>query len=162
MESLIVMAGREEMKILESLPSFFNSQPILITGVGAINIIRLLSSLPKDTHLINIGYAGAKNIKIGTLVEVTEVKLNHPAIQYPEPELPLMPVQSVLEKSSLSLLKVPCYSSTDFVSHSEYDHCVFDMELAYIAALGFPTTSIKMVSDNLSHEQYTAYAQPID
>ena len=38
---------------------------------------------------------------------------------------------------------------------SDYKDCVFDMELAYIAALGFKHLhSLKYVSDNLSLHKY--------
>ena len=50
---------------------------------------------------------------------------------------------------------VECYTSTDFVISSNIDKpCVFDMELAAIASLFRNTKSIKVVSDNLSIEEY--------
>ena len=48
-----------------------------------------------------------------------------------------------------------CYTNTDFVLASDYKDCVFDMELAFIAALGFKNLhSLKYVSDNLSLHAY--------
>ena len=42
---------------------------------------------------------------------------------------------------------------------SDYQDCVFDMELAYIAALGFEQLySLKIVSDNLSLHDYREVA----
>ena len=56
-----------------------------------------------------------------------------------------------------------CYSNTDFVLQSDYRDCVFDMELAYIAALGFENLySIKIVSDNLSLHTYREVAAGVD
>ena len=48
-----------------------------------------------------------------------------------------------------------CYTNTDFVLQSNYKDCVFDMELAFIASLGFKNLqSLKYVSDNLSLHAY--------
>jgi hypothetical protein len=51
---------------------------------------------------------------------------------------------------------VPCYTSNDFVLQTNIkEPVVFDMELAYILALGFKNVeSIKIVSDNLSLKEY--------
>ena len=131
--------------------------PVIVTGVGAINIIRSLQDLPRDAQLLNIGYAGSANFDIGTLVEVTEVRLNHPNVTYPEPALPLTSISDALSTFDfrLSTKKSPCYTNCDFVLASDYKDCVFDMELAFIAALGFKSVSaIKIVSDNLSLHAY--------
>ena len=65
--------------------------PVIVTGVGAINIIQALSELPREAAILNIGFAGSANFDIGTVVEVTEVRLNHPNVTYPEPTLMLKP-----------------------------------------------------------------------
>lgn len=51
---------------------------------------------------------------------------------------------------------IKCYTSNDFVLNTDIkEPCVFDMELAYIMALGFKRVkSIKIVSDNLSIKEY--------
>ena len=124
---------------------------IIFTGVGAINVIRALQTLPRDAELLNIGYAGSANFDIGTWVEVTEVRLNHPNVTYPEPELKLQ----ITNHKSLMVKQAICYSNCDFVLQSDYKDSVFDMELAYIAALGFKHLhSLKYVSDNLSLHAY--------
>jgi len=130
--------------------------PVIVTGVGAINIIRSLQDLPRDAQLLNIGYAGSANFDIGTLVEVTEVRLNHPNVTYPEPALPLTPLHEISTfHFQLSTINSPCFSNCDFVLASDYKDCVFDMELAFIAALGFKSlSSLKIVSDNLSLHAY--------
>ena len=81
--------------------------PVIVTGVGAINIIQALSELPREAAILNIGFAGSANFDIGTVVEVTEVRLNHPNVTYPEPTLMLKPFDDGLwpiartEKSDL-------------------------------------------------------------
>lgn len=127
--------------------------PIIVTGVGAINIIQALSELPREASILNIGYAGSANFDIGTVVEVTEVRLNHPNVTYPEPKLELTPFDDGLWP--IAQQKAVCYTNCDFVMQSDYKDCVFDMELAFIAALGFASVSaLKVVSDNLSLHDY--------
>ena len=73
---------------------------LVITGVGAINVIRALQTLPKDGHYINIGYAGSANFEIGTIVAVTQSRLNHPNANYEEPiftlKQPIFPLSKPL------------------------------------------------------------------
>lgn len=127
--------------------------PVIVTGVGAINIIQALSEVPREASLLNIGYAGSANFDIGTVVEVTEVRLNHPNVTYPEPKLELTPFDDGLWP--IAQQKAVCYSNCDFVMQSDYKDCVFDMELAFIASLGFASVSaLKIVSDNLSLHDY--------
>lgn len=132
---------------------------IVVTGVGAINVMRTLRDLPRDAKIINIGYAGSANYEIGSVVSVTEVRLNHPCVTYLEPELHLQTVPAEYLKSPETCLHSVCYSNTDFVLQSDYTDCVFDMELAYMAALGFENlSSLKIVSDNLSLHTYREVA----
>lgn len=127
--------------------------PIIVTGVGAINVIQALSEVPREASLLNIGYAGSANFNIGTVVEVTEVRLNHPNVTYPEPKIELTPFDDGLWP--IADRKAVCYTNCDFVMQSDYQDCVFDMELAFIASLGFASVSaLKVVSDNLSLHAY--------
>lgn len=136
---------------------------VLVTGVGALNVMRALRDIPRDANLINIGYAGSANFDIGSVVQVTHARLNHPAVQYPEPELPLQSVPVAYLREPDTCLSAICYSNTDFVLQSDYRDCVFDMELAFIAGLGFDTlSSIKIVSDNLSLHTYREVAAGVD
>jgi len=131
---------------------------LLYTGVGAINIIRSLQDLDREAELYNIGYAGSANFDLGTWVEVTEVRLNHPAVSYEEPELKL----SVFSNQYSAVRQAICYTNCDFVLASDYKDCVFDMELAFIAALGFKHLhSLKYVSDNLSLHAYHELTQGV-
>lgn len=142
MKSLIVVATDEEEKLAKQR---FKRHKIIKTGVGALNVIQTLRKIPKWRKIINFGYVGSNNIPIGTEVKVRWCKLYHPCVEY---------------KESIFVLGVhegvPCYTSNDFVLETPINQpSVFDMELAYICALGFKNVkSIKMVSDNLSLKQY--------
>lgn len=149
---IIVIAEEGERKLIEDYLEAGDT-PVVVTGVGAINIIRALQELPRNEHIVNIGYAGSANFSVGSLVEVTDACLNHPCVTYPEPELPIEPCPLPLKRQPD--YRARCYSNTDFVLQSDYKDCVFDMELAYIAALGFKkVTALKHVSDNLSLHAY--------
>lgn len=155
MAKFIVMAEDGERVLLdkarEQLGLDLSGVPVIFTGVGAINIIRSLQDIDREAELINIGYAGSANFDLGTWVEVTEVRLNHPNVTYPEPELKLSAFSHQLSAARQAI----CYSNCDFVLASDYKDCVFDMELAFIAALGFKNLhSFKYVSDNLSLHAY--------
>ncbi len=132
---------------------------IVVTGVGAINVMHTLRELPRDAEIINIGYAGSANYAIGSAVRVREARLNHPCVDYPEPKLVLKMLPDTYLQDATKCLESVCYSNTDFVLQSDYRDCVFDMELAYIAALGFEQLySLKIVSDNLSLHDYREVA----
>ena len=149
----IIMAEEGEHVLLdkarETLGLDLSDATLIYTGVGAINIIRSLQDLDRDAELYNIGYAGSANFELDSWVEVTEVRLNHPTVSYKEPELK---VESLKLKGAIQAI---CYSNCDFVLASDYKDCVFDMELAFIASLGFRHLhSLKYVSDNLSLHAY--------
>ena len=134
---LIVVATPEEISLVK------NRKNILITGVGALNVINALRDVPRDTSIFNIGYAGSNVLKVGSEVSVGRVRLYHPNVNYTEQEFELFG-------------NVPCFTSTDFVLDTDIkEPCVFDMELAFILALGFRNvTARKVVSDNLSLKEY--------
>ena len=153
MAKYIIMAEEGEQKLLaevkEKLGLDLSDAELIYTGVGAINIIQHLQDLDREAEVYNIGYAGSANFDLGTWVEVTEVRLNHPNVTYAEPELK---VDSLKLKGATQAV---CYTNCDFVLASDYTDCVFDMELAFIAALGFKNLhALKYVSDNLSLHSY--------
>jgi hypothetical protein len=155
MAKYIFMAEEGEHVLLdqvrEQLGLDLSDATLVYTGVGAINIIRSLQDLDREAEVYNIGYAGSANFDLGSWVEVTEVRLNHPNVTYPEPELKLEPIGLGHQQVKQAV----CYSNCDFVLVSDYKDCVFDMELAFIAALGFKHLhSLKHVSDNLSLHAY--------
>ena len=160
MAKYILMAEEGEHELIDkayaSLGLDLRDTPIIYTGVGAINIIRSLASLDREAEVYNIGYAGSANFEIGTWAEVSEVRLNHPNVTYAEPKLMLIDetlgAELPLEHETR---RAVCYTNCDFVLASDYKDCVFDMELAFIAALGFKHLhSLKYVSDNLSLHSY--------
>ena len=134
---MIVIAMEEERK------KFGPDEEVLVTGVGAVNILNTLKDVPRDTPILNIGYAGSNCIPIGTRVRVGKVELYHPHYAYEEPVFRLDG-------------DVPCYTSCDFVVETDIkEPCVFDMELAFILAMGFTNVSAeKIVSDSLSKEEF--------
>ena len=155
MAKYIIMAEEGEYGLIaqvkEKLGLDLADAEIIYTGVGAINIIRTLQNLDREAELYNIGYAGSANFDLGTWVEVTEVRLNHPAVSYEEPELKIQNSKFKIQNCRQAI----CYTNCDFVLASDYKDCVFDMELAFIAALGFKNLhSLKYVSDNLSLHAY--------
>ena len=155
MAKYIIMAEEGEYGLIaqvkEKLGLDLADAEIIYTGVGAINIIRSLQNLDREAELYNIGYAGSANFDLGTWVEVTEVRLNHPNVTYPEPTLEIQNSKLKIQNCRQAI----CYTNCDFVLASDYKDCVFDMELAFIAALGFKNLhSFKHVSDNLSLHAY--------
>ena len=153
MKKYILLAEEGERSLLdkarEALGLQIEGAEVILTGVGAINVIRALQDLDREAEVLNIGYAGSANFDIGTWAEVTEVRLNHPNVKYPEPALHLESGSWPSAKQAI------CYTNCDFVLQSDYKDCVFDMELAFIAALGFKHVhSLKYVSDNLSLHAY--------
>lgn len=139
---MIVVATDEEYKLAKKR---FKGHLIIKTGVGGINVVRKLKRLPKWLKITNFGYVGSNVLPIGTEIRVGESRLYHPNVIYNEQEY-------TLDKEST----IKCFTSNDFVLETNIKKpCVFDMELAYICALGFKRVeSIKIVSDNLSLKQY--------
>lgn len=139
---IVVVATDEEYKLARKR---FKHKIIIKTGVGGVNVIRKLRKIPKWIKIINFGYVGSNNIPIGTEIIVGECRLYHPNVIYNE-------IEYMLDKEST----IKCFTSNDFVLKTDLKKpCVFDMELAYICALGFKNIkSIKIVSDNLSLNEY--------
>lgn len=161
MAKYVIMAEEGERSLLDKAcvqtGLDLGDAQVIFTGVGAINVIRSLQHLDREAEVYNVGYAGSANFDIGTWVEVTEVRLNHPNVTYAEPELKVEDLKLKGTKQAV------CYSNCDFVLASDYKDCVFDMELAYIAALGFKHLhSLKYVSDNLSLHAYHEHTHGVE
>lgn len=145
---LVVIAEKEELKLVKELG--YGDEPILITGVGAINVLNALKNIPKNEHIINIGYAGSNNLNIGTRVAVSVAKTLHEKANFTEQSKCCY----VKTKNDFDVV-APCYTSTDFVTKTKIkEDCVFDMELAFICSLFDNVWAIKVVSDNLNKKQY--------
>lgn len=138
-KELIVIATENERELLPLLK--LEGRDVLVVGVGGTNVIKALQDISRDTPIINVGYAGSLNIPINSVVKIGECRLHHVNADYDEPIYNLGG-------------DVACYSGCDFVTKSNIPDCVFDMELAFICAMGFQVQSIKVVSDNLNYEQY--------
>ena len=162
---MIVIATPKELELVDKIlgDQAYHYYPILVTGVGGTNVVEKLRDIPRDTPIINIGYAGSSNTKIGTIVEVSQCSIYHPNVEYNESVFRL-PKGAFDDKvlDALSQKRMTCYTSNDFVLETKQHDCVFDMELAFICALGFENLrSIKMVSDNLSIDQYETVEEKI-
>jgi hypothetical protein len=155
MKKLVVIAEPEEMKLVKELG--YDKYPVLITGVGALNVIDAVKDLPKNMTLINIGYAGSKDLEPGEFYAVNMVSLYHPNVSYDEKTYNMgwIPWCYDEDEDEEPFKAVKCLTGTDFVLKSDVNGCVFDMELAYIAALGFENlVAFKYVSDNLDLQEY--------
>lgn len=145
---LIVIAEKEELKLVDELG--YKDYPVLITGVGGVNVIRALKSFPRDTEILNIGYAGSNNLPVGTKVVVGSCNTYNEIAKFYEKT----PAIDLIEETKI-FVRCPCYTSTDFVTHTnKKETCVFDMELAFICALFDNVSAIKVVSDNLDIKEY--------
>lgn len=115
----------------------------VVTGVGYGNVYRALADIPRDTPIINIGYAGSNVIEKGKVCIIGECRHYHPNVDFKEPSF-------TLDGGFV------CYTSDDFVTHTDIkEPVVFDMELYAILAMGFTNVqAIKIISDNLSTEEY--------
>lgn len=166
MKGYILIAEEQELKLIEDLGLNADEWQVVITGVGALNIMQSTRSIPKDALVVNIGYAGSSNFEIGSWVDVIEARLHHPKVTYPEPtkllnvrakEVGVTP--SIADKMHQAI----CYSGVDFVTESIFRDCAFDMEVAFISGMGFTRLcSIKYVSDNLDIHTYREVGAGVD
>ena len=141
----LVVATSDELNIPQAKEAA-RDRVVIVTGVGGTNTIRALRDLPKDADILNIGYCGSWHHAIGTSLRIGMCRTFHKNCTFVEPTF------------HLDGGCVLCLTAGDFVKDSEIPKdAVVDMELAYIAALGFTNlSSIKVVSDNLNYEQYEA------
>ncbi len=166
MKGYILIAEEQELKLIDDLGLCKDDWQVVITGVGAINIMRATRSIPKDALVVNIGYAGSSNFEIGSWVDVTEARLHHPKVTYPEPALSLsVRAQEIGAPPAIAekMHRAVCYSGVDFVTESIFRDCAFDMEVCFIAAMGFTRLcSLKYVSDNLDLHTYREVGAGVD
>ena len=140
---VVVIATPNEIELVKKLG--YENEPIIITGVGGVNVIKALKHLPKDTKILNIGYAGSNKLPVGFIANIGYSRLYHENVDFDETIINL----------NEDDINFDCYTSTDFVTKTKIDGaCVFDMELAFICAMFDNVKSIKVVSDNLSLKEY--------
>ncbi|MCQ2073929.1 MAG: hypothetical protein MJY77_01920 [Bacteroidaceae bacterium] len=147
-ESRLVIIAPDETEYWKCC-EYFPDIECICTGIGAGNIIRACSGLPKGTRIINIGYAGSNNLDIG------DVRLVSDSYRYMEGQVVFTDYANPYHLSDDG---IPCYTGNSFVTESDMTEPVlFDMELNYIAAFtpGLELVgSIKIVSNNLCMEEY--------
>ena len=156
----------QELKLQKVTETIFrkNNISLLISGIGkqktAINLTKYLCENIKPDLIVNIGYAGSTDIKIGTWVNITKsynYEWNIPGeerytiIGYDREKI------STLDNANIKIL--PCYSAECFVTNTDIkEDVVFDMELHSIYMIcckyDIELISLKKVSDNLSLENY--------
>lgn len=142
---------------------------LLITGIGkqqtAINLTQYLENnkeIIPDT-IINIGYVGSTNTKIGAWVSVDKIynyEWNIPGEQRYSIDgfKDNNGIIKVIKNKQVKVL--PCYSAESFVTSTDIkDDVIFDMELhsIYLVCQMYnikELISLKKVSDNLSLEDY--------
>lgn len=158
----------EELKLNKITENQYSRDNItlIITGVGkqqtAIGLVSYLENNKenKPDIIINMGYVGSTNSKIGQWVNVNKsynYEWNIPGeerytiIGYDREKI------STLDNANIKIL--PCYSAECFVTSTDIkEDVVFDMELHSIYMIcckyDIELISLKKVSDNLSLENY--------
>ena len=137
---------------------------LLITGIGkqktAINLTQYLCANINPDLIINIGYVGSTDLKIGSWVNVTKSynyewyipgEEQYSMLDYGNKDLNII--------NDAELTKCECYSAESFVTKTQLEgHIVFDMELHSIALIcdmkNIELIALKKVSDNLSLDKY--------
>ena len=135
---------------------------LIITGIGkqktAIGLTKYLCENDKPDLIINIGYAGSVNCKIGSFVSINKsynLEWDIPGEQkYSMDDLGGQELVTIDELENL-----PCYSAECFVNNSDIkENVIFDMELHSVSLLAdlynIPLASLKKISDNLSMDDY--------
>ncbi len=162
-----------------------NNISLLITGIGkqqtAINLTQYLENNKENfpDEIINVGYVGSTNTKIGTWVNVNKIynyEWNIPGEQRysiegfkdfedSKTDGNLQESKSIIKvlencKNDSKVKILPCYSAECFVTSTDLKKdCVFDMELhsIYLVCQMYnikELISLKKVSDNLSLKDY--------
>ena len=135
---------------------------LIITGIGkqktAIGLTKYLCENDKPDLIINIGYAGSVNCKIGSFVSINKsynLEWDIPGEQkYSMDDLGRQDLITIDELENL-----PCYSAECFVNSIDIkENVIFDMELHSVSLLAdlynIPLVSLKKISDNLSMDDY--------
>lgn len=135
---------------------------LIITGIGkqktAIGLTKYLCENDKPDLIINIGYAGSVNCKIGSFVSISKsynLEWDIPGEQ--KYSMDNLGGQNLVTIDELE--KLPCYSAECFVNSTDIkENVIFDMELHSVSLLAdlynIPLVSLKKVSDNLSMDDY--------
>lgn len=170
---LIVCAMKKESKkIVEKLnldqinDELFKKENItlLLSGIGkqraAISLTRYLCENTKPDLVINVGYAGSTDIKVGSWVNITK-SYNYEWYIPGEEKYSFTDLgnKELVLLDNINIQKVECYSSESFVTETNLEgHIAFDMELHSVVVVcdmfEIPVMSLKKISDNLSLNDY--------
>lgn len=135
---------------------------LIITGIGkqrtAISLTKYLENNEKPDVIINVGYAGSTDAKIGTWVNVNN-SFNYEWQILDEEKYSLKGLDSKILRDREKIVNMPCYSAESFVTRTDINESVlFDMELHSIYIIcqmyGICLISLKKVSDNLCLDEY--------
>ena len=150
MKTYIVIATEKERCLINELVDWKTIQKakVIVTGVGGLNVVEKLKKISRRSRIINVGFVGSNNLEPGTNVVVGRSSLYHPNVRF---ESPIYDLDTLGKEHSYS-----CFTTNDFVLFTKVKATVvFDMELAFICALGFKNiVSLKRVSDTLDYKQY--------
>lgn len=137
----LVIATPDEKKLIKDYQAY---DEVIVTGVGYGNVFQALKDIPRDSEIVNVGYAGSNELPKGSRCIVGRSMSYHPNCEYEEKTY-------MLHEGG-----VDCYSSSDFVTENTIDvPAVFDMELYAIMSMGFENVwSMKVVSDQLDYDEY--------
>ena len=152
METYVVIAQPKEIELVKRFG--LTDYPIIITGVGGMNVISALKELPRDSRIFNVGYCGTNDYEIGDVCEIGFVHTFNENCLVDEWDYELEAPKDTIFRSYDIKRGVECYTSTDFVTSARNTFGVFDMELAFIRAMFDNVTAIKVVSDKLNYEEY--------
>lgn len=144
MKIKILVATVDEMKSLVPVKYYENT---IITGIGIINVLKTIREcISPDDIVINIGFAGSRGIKVGTVCQVGVCK----AYQESSIEQGHNYFNTIDYYPTYHL-----YTTTDFMNSSNLEETfLVDMELAAYSVLNNKTYSFKVVSDNFKRSDY--------
>ena len=153
----------ERLGLNKASENIYKSENIslIISGIGkqktAIEVVKYLENNPKPDLIINIGYAGSSNEKVGTWVSIS--KSYNMEWEIPGEEKYSMDVGNQDLVTVENLKKLPCYSAEGFVTKTDIkEDVIFDMELHSLAIIcdmyKIELASLKKISDNLNIKDY--------
>ena len=155
---------KEETKLITIYEGISKETKInlLITGIGkqrtAIGLTVYLNQNIKPDIIINIGYAGSTNEKIGNWINISK-SYNLEWYIPGEEKYEMQEIKSKELEELDELKKLPCYSAECFVTNTDIkENVIFDMELHSVYILSniynIPLKKIKKVTDNLNMKDY--------